>query len=92
METIVLQVDYDISELEVVKFSNFKADASEIAFKYEHLGFSRVEKYLNTLFVEGKSASLLSIHQTYIFKMSLIILLEKKLAGILMQTINHHCD
>lgn len=88
METIVLQVDYDISELEVVKFSNFKADASEIAFKYEHLGFSRVEKYLNTLFVEGKSASLLSIHQTYsyIFKMSLIILLEKKIGG------NSHAD
>lgn len=88
METIVLQVDYDISELEVVKFSNIKADASEIAFKYEHLGFSRVEKYLNTLFVEGKSASLLSIHQTYsyIFKMSLIILLEKKIGG------NSHAD
>lgn len=84
----MLQVDYDISELEVVKFSNFEADASEIAFKYEHLGFSRVEKYLNTLFVEGKSASLLSIHQTYsyIFKMSLIILLEKKIGG------NSHAD
>lgn len=54
METLML-LDYDISQLEIVKFSNSKARAIARAFKFENLAFSRVGKYRSPLVASDTS-------------------------------------
>ena len=68
METLML-LDYDISQLEIVKFSNSKARAIARAFKFENLAFSRVGKY------RSPPSDTSNIFKMFFFS-SLIILLE----------------